>query len=378
MHVLNRLSVGGMERVALELIERTKSRYDHHVVCLYDAGELAAGLRAMNIPVTAVNKRAGKDWLAYGRLHSALRGAKADIVHTYNIGTLDVGFWARLAGVRRVVHAEHGLNAADIGAPNRKYKLLRRAIAQIIDVFVPVSNDIANWLIKDVGLSANKVELIRNGIDTGHYRPQPDAAIEALRHTLGFSVVPTFILGTVGRLDPVKGFDTLIAAFAQLTEQHPELSVGLVIAGEGPERNRLAQQIANSGLSDRAKLLGNRDDIDLLIPSLDVYLCSSISEGIALTLLEAMSSARPIVATETGGNPELIDDGRTGLLVPVGAAGAMADAIYRLLDDQKLAERLGADARKRVCAEFSIVAMQDAYEHLYDRLLPTEAKPCAD
>jgi len=376
VHVLNRLSVGGMERVALTLIERTNTRYQHQVICLHDAGELADELRALGVPVMALNKRAGKDWLAYKRLYLALRACKADIVHTYNIGTLDVGFWARLAGVRRVVHAEHGLNAIDIGAPNRKYKLLRRGVAYIIDAFIPVSSDLADWLVDEVGVPKAQVVLIRNGIDTDHFKPQPESTASVVREALGFADPPAFIVGTVGRLDPVKGFDTLITAFGKLIEKRPDLSAGLVIAGDGPERERLEAQILASGLIDRVLLLGNRGDIDILIPSLDAYVCSSISEGIALTLLEAMASERPIVATDTGGNPELIDSGKTGLLVPVGAPTAMADAIFRLLEDPAVAGRLGAAARDRVRAEFSIRAMQSAYEKLYDRLLPAEATPC--
>ncbi|RJS94723.1 glycosyltransferase [Salinisphaera sp. Q1T1-3] len=365
VHVIDRLALGGMESVALTLIERTAEVYDHHIVCLRDAGPQAERAEAAGVSVTALDKQPGKDPRAYLRLRSMLRSLAPAVVHTYNIGTLDVAIWARSAGVRRIVHAEHGRDAADPDGRNRKYRWLRRLMAPFISAFVPVSGDLAQWMRADLGLPADKIHLIRNGIDTTRFKAGP-----ALRESGSFAPWPAEarVIGTIGRLDPVKGFDTLISAFAQL-HARSAVPLRLVIIGDGPERDALAAQVRSLGLEEAVWLAGARDDTPTLLNGMAVYVCASIAEGIALTMLEAMACERPIVATRVGGNPELVDDGTHGLLVPSGAPAAMAEAIETLLAEPDRAAALGAAARTRIVADFSVAAMVAGYRRLYDDLL---------
>ncbi|HET7314043.1 glycosyltransferase, partial [Salinisphaera sp.] len=146
VHVIDRLSVGGMESVALAVIGATVDRYEHVIVGLRERGDLAARAEAMGVPVESIDKRPGKDPAAYVRLRRRLRALAPDIVHSYNIGAIDAAVPARLAGCRHVVHAEHGRDAADPNGSNTKYRWLRRLLAPTISRFVPVSADLARWL----------------------------------------------------------------------------------------------------------------------------------------------------------------------------------------------------------------------------------------
>lgn len=371
VHVIDRLSMGGMESVALTVIERTRDTYDHVVVCLRDAGAQADRARAAGVAVHALGKQPGKDPAAYLRLVRRLRALAPDIVHTYNIGAVDIAIWARLAGCRCIVHAEHGRDAADPSGNNRKYRWLRRAMAPLIRYFVPVSVDIERWMRHSLRLPASRIRLITNGIDTTRFAP---AENEPRPSPLDGLAPHTRLIGSIGRLDPVKGFDTLIEAMARLRDDARVPETHLVIVGEGPERAALEQRIARLGLGDRVSLLGQRADTPAILGALDVYVCSSIAEGIALTLLEAMAAARPIVATAVGGNPELIEEHTTGRLVPSGRPQAIADAVSALLVTPDAGAALGTAAREKAVAHYSVAAMIEGYRRLYDDVLGRPAR----
>ncbi|MES1930693.1 sugar transferase, PEP-CTERM/EpsH1 system associated protein [Salinisphaera dokdonensis CL-ES53] len=365
-----------MESLAVSFIQRTRERYRHCVVCLRGEGALAPRLHAVGVRVISIDKRRGKDFGAYWRLTCLLRTIAPEVVHTYNVGTVDVALWARLAGVRHVVHAEHGRDVSDPTGSNPRYRWLRRLMAPAIGRFVAVSDELGTWLIERVGISGNRTQVIRNGIDLDRFA---DAA-ESRVWDEGFAPAGSLVIGSIGRLDPVKAFDVLIEAFAHLQQRRPDLNARLVIVGEGNERSRLTALIAQRGLESHVRLMGARDDINVVLRSMDIYACSSVTEGIALTILEAMACERPVVATRVGGNPELVADGETGLMVPADDVPALASALERLADDKLLARRLGRAARARVVAEFSLETMISAYCRLYDSLtgIPTTAAPLED
>ncbi|MGN8199916.1 glycosyltransferase [Salinisphaera sp. RV14] len=365
VHVIDRLGVGGMESVALAVIAATRDRYAHHIIGLRDRGELAARAEALGVTVDSIDKQPGKDPAAYLRLYRRLRALAPDIVHSYNIGAIDAAVPARLAGCRYIVHAEHGRDAADPNGSNARYRWLRRLLAPAISRFVPVSADLAGWLARDVRIPRSKIVLIRNGIDTERFAPGEAAVVPGLPAI----EAGTRVIGTVGRLDPVKGFDHLLDAVAVLTARSGMPPLHLVIVGDGPEKERLAGRVRELGLDGRVTLAGQRDDADAWFKHFDVYVCASIAEGIALTVLEAMASGLPVVATAVGGNPELVADGETGLLVPARRPEAMASALARVLSAPERAQAMGQAARRRVQAEFSVASMVAGYCSLYDALL---------
>jgi sugar transferase (PEP-CTERM/EpsH1 system associated) len=370
VHVLYRLDTGGMERVLVTLINRTRQHYRHAVVCLDGYGDLRNQIESPDVRCLALNKKPGKDWRCYFRLWRALRMLKPDLVHTLNVGALDAAPIARLAGVRRVVHAERGRDASDPRGESRKYRLMRRWLLPFIDRYLAVSQDLQRWLIDKVGIPASRVVCIPNGIDLAVFAPA--ARARDTRPLLGSFAAPgTVLVGTVGRLDAVKDQVGLITAFDQLCEALPQERerLRLVLVGEGPKRSVLEAQIARGGLSNQVRLLGNRTDVAALLAEFDVFVLSSIAEGMPGVVLEAMAAGLPVVATAVGGVGEIVSSGATGKLVPAGDPKALAAALASYVLDDELRVRHGSAGRARVETRFSLQTMLASYTEFYDGLL---------
>lgn len=368
-HVLYRLDTGGMERMLVTLINHTHQRYHHVVICLEGYGALRDQIEPDDVMCVVLGKKPGKDWGCYFRLWRMLRKLKPALVHTYNIGALDVAPVARLAGVRRVVHAERGRDAADPRGESRKYHLLRRWLLPLIDRYLPVSRDLQNWLVEKVGIPPSRIVCISNGIDVASFVTASESGVRPL---LGAFAPPgTVLIGTVGRLDAVKDQAGLIAAFCHLCEALPaeRERLRLVLVGEGPQRAALEAQIAATGLSAQIRLLGNRNDVAALLAEFDVFVLSSIAEGMPGAVLEAMAAGLPVVATAVGGVGEVVVTDVTGTLVPASDSEALAGALASHVFDAGLRRRYGTAGRERVMANFSLQTMLSAYTALYDELL---------
>ena len=373
-HVLYGLNTGGMERIAVSLINATSDRYRHAVIVLAGFGPLRAEIEDSVVACLSLDKKPGKDWPCYFRAWRALRKLKPDLVQTYNIGTLDLAPMVRLAGVRRLVHAEHGRDAGDPTGDIRKHQRMRRWMAPFITRYVAVSVDLKDWLIDRVGISARKVMHIPNGIDTAAFTLVRDPPPP--RHLLGgFAPPGTVLIGNVARLDKVKDHAGLLAAFKLLREEirKQDMDCRLVVAGDGPQRDVLERQIVELGLTESVRLLGNWRDVAALLAECDVFVLSSIAEGMPLTLLEAMAAGLPVVATEVGGVASVVEDGVTGTLVPAGNPSALADALRTYSADDALRRRHGDAGHARVVARFDLGAMVAAYAGLYDELLGRHA-----
>ena len=370
VHVLYRLDTGGMEHMLVALIYQTCQRYRHAVICLEGYGALRDQIESGDVVCVALGKRSGKDWRCYFRLWRVLRDLGPDLVHTYNLGAVDVAPVARLAGVRRVVHAERGRDAADPRGENRKYRLLRRGLLPFIDRYLAVSRDLQDWLMDKVGIPSSRVACIPNGIDVTAFGGK--AYEKSARRLLGaFAPSGTVLIGTVGRLDAVKDHAGLIAAFRILCEAwpHQREQLRLVLLGGGPQRAALESQIERGGLSAQVRLLGNRSDVAALLAEFDVFALSSIAEGMPGVLLEAMASGLPVVATDVGGVSEVVVAGVTGTLVPAGDPHALAAALRAYVADEKLRRRHGEAGCERVAARFGLRTMVSAYVARYDELL---------
>jgi sugar transferase (PEP-CTERM/EpsH1 system associated) len=360
--VIDTLGVGGTELGLANVIAHTRNRIAHAVCCVRAGGATAERLAAEGIPITMLHKRPGNDWSLPVRFARLCRQAAPDIVHTRNWGSVDAIIGARLAGVPVVIHGEHGRDAADPNGTNRRRNWARRALSMFSDRMVAVSDQLRHWLIDEVGIRESKVEVLKNGVDVDKFQRRGDRA--ALRRSHGYSP-EDIVVGTVGRLDPVKNQKALLEVAAALSAAHPYLRV--VIVGEGPERAALSSEIARRNLRATAILLGQRDDVSAMLSMFDVFVLPSLGEGMCNTILEAMAVGLPVVATGVGGNPELVADGTTGQLVPVRDAGALAQAIARYVSDEPLRRRHGAAGRQRVVEEFTLQGMADRYARLYER-----------
>lgn len=362
VHVVLSLNTGGLEWMLLRLLRHTdRSRFTPVVVALDEPGVLAPGLEKIGVPLTVIRRGPGLDPVATLRLARFFDQQEAAIVHTHNAAPHFYGaVAAKLARRRpRVVHTKHGRNLPDI----KRKVLLNHFSATLTDRLVAVSDDAAKVVTDIERVPSGKVMTILNGVDTDEYRPGGDRL--AARRALG---VPEhgFHVGCVARLATVKDHGTLLSAFVKLREKRPDAHLTLI--GDGPEKSKLLAQRDALGLGASVTFAGERSDVAPLLPAFDVFALSSVSEGISLTLLEAAAAGLPIVATNVGGNREVVVDGETGILVPPRDPARFADALDRVAIELDRSG-FGAAGRERVKARFSVEEMARAYHDLYAELL---------
>lgn len=354
VHVIDRLSVGGMENGLVNIINNSPNgEFKHAIVCLTDADDFRERL-AQPIEVVELHKRPGKDFGVYLRLWRCLRRLRPALVHSRNLSAVDTPIVAFLAGVRARIHSEHGRDTFDLHGTNRKYNALRRLVAPFVTRYITVSKDLANWLNSSVGVPRNKISQIYNGVDQSKF--QPAASDET---------TTVFSIGHVGRFETVKDQATLARAFVELVALDPAASVQLTMVGDGSRLDEVKQIIIDANLLDRADFTGSRNDVNELLRTFGVFVLPSISEGISNTIIEAMATGLPVVATNVGGNPELVVDGETGFLVPPGDATAMAQALHRYVNDAELRSVHSRAARARADELYSMTSMMDGYYTLY-------------
>ena len=369
-HVVYRFGVGGLENGIVNLVNRMpESRYRHAIVALTDVTDFRTRIRRDDVAFVELHKGPGHALPLYPRLFALFRRLAPAIVHTRNLAALEATVPAWLAGVPARVHGEHGRDMGDLTGSSRRHRMIRRVYRPFVSQYVALSSDLECSLHHGAGVPTSRIARICNGVDTHRFAP---AAGERRARIEGspFQETDLWLIGTVGRLDHVKDQRSLVAAFATSVKAHPHgRRLRLVIAGDGPARGDVEAALRESGLSDRAWLAGERSDVADILRGLDCFVLPSLAEGISNTLLEAMSTGLPIVATQVGGNPELIDDARTGRLVPAGNPGRLAEAIVAYFDDRELARRHAQAARLAAVQRFSLDGMVDRYISLYERFL---------
>jgi sugar transferase (PEP-CTERM/EpsH1 system associated) len=268
------------------------------------------------------------------------------------------------------IHGEHGWDVFDPDGTNRKYRLLRRVLARFVQAFVTVSDDLQRWLIAVVGLPAAKITHICNGVDTDRFRPTETGESSALPEEIG-GRGNAIIVGSVTRFSAIKDPLNLVEAFIRVRAASSSAaeSLRLVMIGDGELRAQALARLEQAGAAAAAWLPGSRNDIPSLMRSMDIFVLGSLREGISNTVLEAMASGLPIIASDTGGNVELIARGETGALVPPGDAAALAAAIGVYAQDAALRRQHGDAARARAVEKFSIATMLASYRALYNHTL---------
>jgi sugar transferase (PEP-CTERM/EpsH1 system associated) len=369
-HLIYRLDYGGLENGLVNLVNRLPpARFRHAILCLAGHGEFRRRVARGDVEVVSIGKHDGKDPRAYLRVLGHLRRLRPDVVHTRNLGTIDLQWLALVAGVRHRVHGEHGFVADDPHGLSRRSLRIRRACRPAIQRYVAMSHDIAAWIERDVGVPRARIRQIYSGVDTSLFRPDGPVPAdlpwpEARRGEL-------LVLGTVGRLDPIKNQIALIEALHRIDERRPALGarLRLIVAGEGPERARLEQEARRLTPAQQVWFAGARNDVPDLLRAMNVFVLPSLNEGISNTILEAMASAVPVVAARVGGNPELVADGETGALCEAASAESLAACLSAYLGDVARMRAHGLAARRRTCESFSLEAMVGRYERFYDELV---------
>ncbi len=370
LHVFYRFDVGGLENGVVNLINHLPAeRYRHAILALTEVTDFRQRIRRDDVEYISLKKPPGHLFRLYPRLWRIFRDLRPAIVHSRNLAALEVTVPAWAAGVPVRIHGEHGYDVGDLDGNNRKYQWVRRAYAPFVSRFVALSQDLARYLTDRVGVAPDKVAQIYNGVDTERFHP-------AVPRAPTFSGCPFnkpehWLVGTVGRMQTVKNQTLLARAFIRTLELAPALRdrLRLVMIGDGPLRGESQALLAAAGAADLAWLPGERHDIPELLRGLDAFVLPSIAEGISNTILEAMASGLPVIATAVGGNPELVREGVTGTLVPPGDIDAMARAIIAQAEAPEQARSAGRAGRADVESRFSMAAMVGAYQGLYDQEL---------
>ena len=328
VHIVRALDIGGLEMVVLDLVSRRSADFDAAILCLEHRGEIAERFEQAGTSVTALELTNASVARRIWSLSAALRRLKPDVVHTHNVGPhINGTVAAKLARCPVLVHTKHGRNY-EFHADNKL--LFRNRVASLLsDKIVCVSHDAANVARQMEKVADNRVTIIHNGVDTSIFdmTPSPCVSSERIRSI------------HVARLNPVKDQITLLRAVRIVVNSLPTFHLDIV--GDGPARNELEQLCRELCLSQHVYFHGMRDDVPKLLKPADLFVLSSVSEGISLTLLEAMASGLPVVATNVGGNREVVVNGYTGSLVPSRDPQSLADAILRICSNRKESRRNG-------------------------------------
>jgi sugar transferase (PEP-CTERM/EpsH1 system associated) len=353
--------MGGMEKGVINLINRMDPDRFEHVVCvLRSLGDLVKSIPDRAEVICLGETGSGMRFQAI-TLARQIEAVQPNIVHSRNWGTIESVFAGRWIGSCAVIHSEHGMESFPTAEPTRR-RWLRRLAFQMADRVFTVSYGLRDHHASRTGFPAPKIGVMHNGVDLDRFRKRhEDRAL--LRTRYGFAA-DEFCIGTVGRLEPIKDMLTL---FRALTELPDSMNWRVAIAGDGSELPALQEFLRNQPeLSNRIRFLGDIQDVPGFLASLDVYVLPSLYEGISNSLLEAMASGTASVATNVGGNPEVVVDGESGLLFPVAQPAALTERLLLLYRDSDFRLRLGLQAVQRIRASFSLESMVRQYEQMYN------------
>lgn len=348
LHIVLGLQVGGLEKFVLTLIDKSSIYIKPFIVCLEGKGEL--GQQSGTFHVVEINKAPGFSVKIIRRLVSLTRELEIDIIHTHNPGPHLYGAIAGFLTHVPVVHTKHGRNYPT----DMKKVLLNRLSSFFTSKIVAVSQNAAEVCLDIEKISASKVTVILNGVDTEIFHP-PESKDE--------KVLEPVRIGIVARLSAEKDHQTLLNACRLLAGNTTRFH--LEIIGDGPLRILLEKTVKDFGIEEFVSFCGMRHDVPEQLRRLDIFVLSSTTEGTSLTLLEAMATGLPVVATNVGGNPEVVVDGITGYIVPPKDPAEMACKLIFLLNNDNLRRQIGKEGRNRVFDKFSIKETARQYEKLY-------------
>lgn len=364
IHVIFRFDFGGLENGLVNIINLTPDCFHHVVVTLTGANDEFVKRLKKPVEIIDVGKKPGQDYAMFWRLWKVFRAQQPDIVHTRNLATIEAQIPAFLAAIPYRVHGEHGWDVSDPLGNVKKYQLLRRFIGVFIHRFIPLSSQIEAYLTDKVGIPVSKISRICNGVDVDRFQQTANA-----NDDLDERRCSPYVFMSVGRLEEIKGHTFLLSALSLLATNHPELTAGLqlVLVGDGSQRASLETQVKTEGIAELVTFTGSRSDISELFKTADCFVLPSLAEGISNTILEAMASGLPVVATDVGGNRDLMVEGETGVLVAPADPVQLAAAMKEYLQNPALGKQQGRAGRNKSVEEFSLLAMVQKYSDVYQR-----------
>lgn len=368
LHVVHRFATGGLENGVVNLINRMPA-YRHAVLALTEAGEFRHRIRRDDVGIIALHKPPGHGSRLYRPLAGLLRSLQPAVMHTRNLGPLEMQPAAAWAGVPVRIHGEHGRELNDLDGNNRRMQWIRRAYSPFVHRYIALSRDLQHYLTGRVHIAPRRVTQIYNGVDGEVFCAHP--AGPAALAGCPFDAATHWLVGTVGRMQGVKHQTLLAQAFVRALQLAPALrtQARLVLVGDGPLRADCAAILQAAGVQSLAWLPGERADVADVMRALSCFVLPSLAEGISNTILEAMASSLPVIASAVGGNGELVQHGQSGLLFASGDVQALAEAIVRLHQDRQAAQAMGQAGRAAVDQQYSLQAMVAAYQQVYDSQL---------
>ncbi|MEA3643038.1 MAG: TIGR03088 family PEP-CTERM/XrtA system glycosyltransferase [Lamprobacter sp.] len=384
IHIIHRLDVGGLENGLVNLINQMPADvYRHAIICMTDYTAFSERIQRDDIGLYALHKREGKDLGVHVRLWRLLRRLRPDIVHTRNLATLETQVTAALVGIGARVHGEHGWDVGDTDGTNLRHRRLRQLVRPFVGQYIALSRHQMGYLNDCIGVPPARLNHIYNGVDTRRFHPPAtsddrramlpaDFVRSLLTSDRSLPAAPqVLIIGAVMRMQVVKAPLELARAFVHLRDLLPDAfsRLRLLLVGEGTLRDAAVDILAEAGVADQAWLPGARDDVPELMRAMDLFVVPSLAEGICNTILEAMATGLPVIATDVGGNPDLVQPGITGSLVPAADPIALAETIARYASDPERCQREGQAARARAERDFSLTAMVQGYLRVYDKAL---------
>lgn len=363
LHVVNSFGVGGTERGILKLMEGLdRWSFEQRICAIRGTDPKLEESPAVRGKVFSVGaKPRGFQFLPF-RLMQLMKKYKPHIVHSRNWGAIEAVLAGRMARIPVVIHSEHGYEIDMLSGLPLRRRLLRRAVYSMCDSVFTVTRDLRKYHSEQSWVSTERLRVIPNGVDTRLFAPD-DLTRSQVRRRLDFSP-ESIVLGSVGRMVPIKGHHTLLRAAERLIQRGFDVRVLLVGDGSELERHRQFAE-SSAALNGRLTLVGTSFDVRELYQSMDIFVLPSICEGMSNTLLEAMSSGLPCVATDVGGNPELVADSRWGFLFTPEDVSGLTELLQRLVREPELRARFVAAGRAEVLSRFSLDRMLDEYTKLY-------------
>ena len=370
LHVMYRFDTGGLENGIVNLINHMPAHaYRHAVMALTEVTDFSRRIQRDDVEFISLRKPPGHGVWQYAKLFKLFRQLRPAIVHSRNLAALEAQAPAWAAGAPVRIHGEHGRDIGDLDGSNVSYQRLRRLYKPFVHHYLALSRDLDEYLVDKVKVRPHKITQVYNGVDTRNFSPSSDGPQPIAG--CPFDPANHWLIGTVGRMHPVKDQVMLAHAFVQALALTPQLRprLRMVMVGEGPLRAQARAVLEAAGVADLAWLPGERHDVADIMRGLHAFALPSLAEGISNTILEAMASALPVLATAVGGNADLVLHGQTGLIIPAADPAAMAREIARLASSPQQARVLGEAGRRRVEATFSMQAMVNTYQKVYDAQL---------
>lgn len=359
MHVIPSMNIGGREKVVLDVLEHIdKKRFIVEVACLGRRGSLYHAFRSKHVTVHFLNKQRGFSPRVYFQLRRLITEKRFDIVHSHNPGAFLYGAIAAiLAKVSTIINSEHGY--ADVISWRKR--IAESILTNRISRTLAVSKDLASILSNRPFARKSNIQILHNGIDVDKFSSSKKRAV--IRESIGIKD-PEILIGTVARLAAVKGHETLIRSFRLIRYAFSEAK--LLIVGDGDRKEVLQNLVRELNLRENVIFAGQRSDIPDVLSAMDIFVLSSLNEGLSITLLEAMASGLPVVATSVGGNLEVVENGISGLLVPSNDAEKMAEALNSIITDKSIPRSFGEAAKRRVREHFGAQRMVKDLETIYE------------